>query len=294
MGRLDIGFGTSLLGSWFGSLLCGAALAQTYEYFKIFPNDIGEYVDVYMPTVTFWGNPAALLDETWSVPLYTISNALVAIIVNSYLISRFYSVSKNIVVTVFLFLVTLLAFVMSFLPVLLYPGVANIQKAVPLALVWTIASAVSDVLIAASLVWTLRGMKTTFTDTNRLVRRVMIISIQNGCTTSVLAIGGMISTIIIPYSNVAEVFFFQLGPLYVLTLLSNFNLRGAGKSGSRTWSSSRNNNTMNSSIVIDAAQMRRPAIVTKDSDIEMGNRKGEERTVKQDPFRAEGINYSST
>ncbi|KAF8218171.1 hypothetical protein K438DRAFT_19755 [Mycena galopus ATCC 62051] len=294
MGQRDTEFGTSLLGSWLGSLFCGVAFSQAYHYFSNFPNDtllrkgfvtaslffcvlglVGEYVDVYKPTVTLWGNPAVLLDETWSVPLYTISNALVGIIVNSFLISRFYSLSKNILISVVLCLIALLAFIMAFISVLLYRGVANIQKALPLALVWTISSAVADVSIATSLVWTLRGMRSTSTDTNRLIRRVILIAIQNGCTTSLLAIGGMIASIILPNSNVAEVFLFQLGPAFVCTLLSNFNLREAGKSGSRTQTNLPN---LNTTIVIDGIHVLRTAIVTTDGEIEMGSRKGDGAT----------------
>ncbi|KAJ7722933.1 hypothetical protein B0H16DRAFT_344869 [Mycena metata] len=77
----------------------------------------------------------------------------------------------------------------------------DVQKVVPLAIFWTVATAVCDVAIATSLVWTLRGMKTTFKDTDRLLRRVMMISVWNGLTTSLAATEGMLGTIILPYST---------------------------------------------------------------------------------------------
>ncbi|KAJ7837795.1 hypothetical protein B0H14DRAFT_3459935 [Mycena olivaceomarginata] len=246
MGLLDIGFG--LIGSWLASILCGIAYSQAFQYFTNFPNDswtrkalviasvwfslvglVGAYADVYVPTVTFWDNPAAFLTETWSVPVYSCANAMVAITVNSYLISRFYAMVVD-------------TFVMAFLVIFLYPGVdpENFRKVRKLTLTWTLSCVMSDVSIAASLVLTLRRMRSDFNSTNRLLRRVIIISIQNGCATSLVAIAGMIAVIFKIDSNIPALFFFLLSPLYLLTLLSNFNVRESGESGSRTWSSGRN------------------------------------------------------
>ncbi|KAJ6551825.1 hypothetical protein B0H19DRAFT_1297686 [Mycena capillaripes] len=262
MGLFDSAFGlstkTSLIGTWAALFLCGLAFSQAIQYYNDFPNDSS--------TRRILGSPPAFTTETWSVPAYTIFNSLTAALVNSYLISRFYTVSKNIVLTIMLCLLALFPLVMAPVSVLIFPGIENVrthprvwnshdnptyqfQKAEKLALIWAIAS-VTYVTIAASLIWTLRGMKTNFSDTNRLIRRVMIISLQNGCTTSLTAVAGLIAVIVKINSNIPACFFFLLS-LYVLTLLSNFNLRGSGKSGSRTWSSSRNNKTANTSIVID-------------------------------------------
>ncbi|KAJ7771218.1 hypothetical protein B0H14DRAFT_3894751 [Mycena olivaceomarginata] len=287
MGLLDIGFG--LIGSWLASILCGVVYSQAFQYFTNFPNDswtrkalviasvlfslvglVGAYADVYVPTVTFWGNPAAFLTETWSVPVYSCANAMVAITVNSYLISRFYAVSKNIFVTLVLGSLTLFAFVMAFLVIFLYPGVdpENFRKVKKLTLTWTLSCVMSDVSIAASLVLTLRRMRSDFNSTNRLLRRVIIISIQNGCATSLVAIAGMIAAIFKINSNIPALFFFLLSPLYLLTLLSNFNVRESGKSGSRTWSSGRNTAD---SIVVGGIHVNRTNMNPKESEIQMAN-----------------------
>ncbi|KAJ6551846.1 hypothetical protein B0H19DRAFT_1159168 [Mycena capillaripes] len=301
MGVLDVASGASLIGTWVASLLLGLSFTQAFHYFSTFPNDgwtrkglvistllftlvalAGTYSDVYLPLVTFWGNPEAFTTKTWSVQVYTIFNALVAAIVNSYLISRFYTLSKNIVVTIVLLGTVLLALVTAILSVLLFPGIQNFKKAEKLALIWAIASAVSDVLIASALVWTLAGKK-SFKDTRRLMHRVMSSAIQNGGATSLVAIAGMIATIVKNDSNIPATFFFLLGPLYVLTLLSNFNLRNTSESGSRNWSSgSRNNNLANTNILVEGIHMRRTEVVTSDSEIEMA-RKQQDGRSKEDP-----------
>ncbi|KAJ6485600.1 hypothetical protein C8R45DRAFT_997176 [Mycena sanguinolenta] len=283
MGALDYAFGTSLMGSWFASILCGIAYAQAFTYFTSFPNDswvrkalvtasvlfslvglIGAYGDVYLPLITFWGNPAGLTTETWSVPMYSVANAAEALTVNGYLVSRFYSVSKNLVISLILAFISLCAFVSAMLAVFLFPGIENFEKVKTVVYVWVIFGVIADVSIALSLVFTLGSMKTSFRDTNRLVRRVMIIAIQNGCATSLCAIVGMVAVIFKIDSNLPAVFFFLLSPLYVLTLLSNFNMRGSGgaSSGSRTWSSGRNG--ANSTIVINNIHVQRSTAVVVD------------------------------
>ncbi|KAJ6462765.1 hypothetical protein C8R47DRAFT_1080126 [Mycena vitilis] len=136
---------------------------------------------------------------------------------------------------------------MAHLAVLLFPGTDPEQflKAERIGLIWAVSSFITetDMSIAAALVFTLRGMKSSLSNTNRL-----------------MALGGLTAVIIKVDSNTSSVFCFSVAPLYVVNLLSNFNLREGGKSGSRTWSSSRNNNTQigrHSDIVIEGIRVRR-------------------------------------
>ncbi|KAJ6493989.1 hypothetical protein C8R47DRAFT_1117968 [Mycena vitilis] len=308
MAKIDATLGTGLIGTWLASFLFGLAVSQAFQYFNNFPKDgmlrkslvvlslsfsfvalVGEYADVYIPAVTSWGRQAALVTETWAVPVYSVFNSLVALTVNSYLISRFYILSKNIMITVILCGIILFVFVMAFLSVLLFPGVENFERARPLGLIWAVASAAADVCIAGALIWTLRRMS-PFKNTDSIVRPIIITLVQNGCATSLMALGGMTAVVIEIFGNISSVFYFLLGPLYVLTLLSNLNLRQSGKSsGSRTLSSSRNNHNSiapYTSIVIDGIHVGRTTIVSPTStheydDIEMANRH-EEESRKQD------------
>ncbi|KAJ7025833.1 hypothetical protein C8F04DRAFT_1127248 [Mycena alexandri] len=328
MDARDIGFGCALLGTWFSSLFTGVAFSQAYHYFHRSPNDgplrkglvatliilcsaawVGEYAEIYFPTVAHWGDLASLATDSWATPFYTISNATAGVIVNTYLIYRFYNVSKNIILAVLLGLLNLFSFVMAFLPLFMYAGVGHtrtledVQKVVPLTIIWTVACAICDVAIAISLVWTLRGMKTTFTDTDRLLHRVTVISVRNGCATSLASIGAMLGTIILPY--IAEIFLYMLAPLYLMSLLSNLNLRGSRKSGNRTWSYVKKNTVAgNTSIVINGIHVHHTVHTTGDptvAEIEMATRKGQEddgtMQQKQEPsadgFRSQQIHFGS-
>ncbi|KAJ6480237.1 hypothetical protein C8R45DRAFT_1004911 [Mycena sanguinolenta] len=289
--NINAAFGTTLIGTWTQSILVGLSFVQAAHYFSKFPNDsrskkalvitasvftlvalVGAYADAYVPLVTLWGNPGAFTTENWSVSVYTIFNSLVGTICNCYLITRFYTLSKNIFVAVILYGIALTTLAMAFVSTLLFPGLENITKAQRLALVWAISSATCDVTIAFSLVLTLARMKTTFKTTKRLIHRVMISAIQSGCATSFVAIAGLIAVIFKVDSNIPTIFFLLLGPLYLLTLLSNLNLRETGKSGSRNWSSSRHNPTNSSGVMQDGIYVRRAVTVNADLDLELVQR----------------------
>ncbi|KAJ7187411.1 hypothetical protein C8R46DRAFT_1342508 [Mycena filopes] len=202
-----------------------------------------------------------------------------ALIVNTYLISRFYSVSKNIFVTLALLVINLFAAIMTLI-LILTDTTLQLKNLIPMITTWAISAAVTDVLIALSLVWTLRGMKTSFKDTDRLLRRIMILSVQNGCTTALASIGAMIASLVMPFRSISVIFTYMLGPLYFLTLVSNLNLRGSSKSSSRGWSSGRNNTVGGTtSIVINGIRVERTAVTTVDpsnSELELEGRKDRE------------------
>ncbi|KAJ6551807.1 hypothetical protein B0H19DRAFT_1158986 [Mycena capillaripes] len=294
---VDAVLGSGLIGNWAASFLFGTTFFLTTQYFNTFPNDdwtrkalvsssllfslaalAGECADVWIPLVTNWGSSVVpvtniriisiaekkLISSTWSAPVYTIFNQLVGTIVNSYLISRFYSSSNNILVTAILSVLVLATTVTALLSVVLFTHVQNSREM--LALVWSISNAVCDVSIAVSLLSTLRGMKTAFNkNKDSLFRRIMVTSMQNGIVTSLAAIAGMIATISRFNSNIPTSFYFLLGPLYVLTLLSNFNSREAPpRSGSRNRPMSLNNINNNMHTTSIGIHVHRTAMVTVD------------------------------
>ncbi|KAJ7765310.1 hypothetical protein B0H16DRAFT_416077 [Mycena metata] len=263
MGAYDSVFGVGLIATWLTSLLFGICVIQAIHYLRDFPNDIllkrsilvvvfvletgavaTQCAGIFLQTVTYWGNPESFVITFWPAPVSVLCDSLVGFIVNTFLIHRFYAVSKNLIIALILLVFNLGTFTASlFFLRLLANQVgkvatpATLQLFVPASTAWGAAGVVTDVCIAASLVWTLRGMKTTFEDTTQLIQHIMAVSIQNGCTTSAFAIAGMVANIIVPASNIDDLFFYLVGPLYLLTLLSNLTLRQSAP-GAGTWSSS--------------------------------------------------------
>ncbi|KAJ7494339.1 hypothetical protein B0H11DRAFT_780408 [Mycena galericulata] len=302
MGALDAAFGSGMIGTWVASILYGIAVGQAFEYHANFPNDglmrkglvlsslviaaaalASDYADVYLSTVTFWGQPSALMTESWPEYANPILNTAVGTLVNSYLVSRFYTLSKNIYVTIILYLFILLSFVASFTDTLVVPfhSISDLQKAEKFGYLWIISTATTDLSIVVALLWTLHRMKSKFKDTNTLIHRVMLTSLQNGGANTLASLSGLVALLIKDGNNVPTLFFFLLGPLYVLTLLSNFNLRQNSKSGTRTLSTGSRGNT---NILVDGIHVRRTAIVTVDgseSEMEMARRKDEEGSISK-------------
>ncbi|KAJ6502863.1 hypothetical protein C8R47DRAFT_1107039 [Mycena vitilis] len=262
---MDAAVGTSLIGTWLASFVLGFTIPQAYQYFSAFPNDtllkkslvassllfsfgglIGEYANVYLQLVTFWGRPA-LVFTPWPIFLSNICNALVAFIVNAFLISRFYIISKNIGWTVVLCAMVLFVFAMSLLAVVQFTDGENLRRAEKNALITSISLAVADFWIAASLIWTLLRMIRPFNGSRRIVRPIIIIALRNGCMTSLVTLAGM-AAVVARVGNVSSIFYYLLGPLYVLTLLSNLNLRRKDQSSESKTRSSTGSRSVNSGV----------------------------------------------
>ncbi|KAJ7629224.1 hypothetical protein DFH06DRAFT_1226176 [Mycena polygramma] len=325
---IEAAFGTSLIGTWLTAVLFGLTIPQAFHYFNDFPNDsllrkslvascllfcfvglIGECAFVYLPLVTFWGNPAAVMTATtlsWAVFLYPISHSLVGITVHSYLISRFYILSKNLAMAIVLFGMTLLVFAMALMTIVQYSRGENFQRAETNVILCSVSLAAADFCIAASLIWTLRRMSSLLAvkSANRLVRPIIMTSIRNGCVTSLVALGGMVA-VLIRVGNVYPIFYFSLAPFYVLTLLSNLNLRQSGRSptSGMSLSTTRNVSTMDPSVVIAGVRVAPTATTLSfEEDTEMGSRQtAKESTVshsrpnaRTESFNVENITFRSS
>ncbi|KAF8189542.1 hypothetical protein K438DRAFT_1971660 [Mycena galopus ATCC 62051] len=233
-------------------LFCSAAL-------------ISDYANVYLPTVTFWGNAEAVQQQYWPVPMYVMMNACAGVIVNSFLIHRFYSLSKNIVVCALLCAFVTLELAGSILVAItihIFSAFSDRDKAKISALIWLVSAAIADISIAAALIWKLRTLKTGFKSTQSMINRLIIQTVQTGTTTSLVSIATFVSYIINNESNVPTACCYLIGPLYLLTLFYNLNIRQHNNiSGSgRTISEG------NSAVRMDGIHVHRTAVVTVDGD----------------------------
>ncbi|KAF7341765.1 hypothetical protein MSAN_02030800 [Mycena sanguinolenta] len=305
MAGLDDIFAPLLLGTWMASILFGLALGEAWTYFGSFQNDpwsrkgfviltlvfnvvalIGDYAETYLPLVSFWEDSEAITKTYWPLPVYSIPNTILAIIVDFFLVYRLYSLSKQLWVAIFLCAVLAVAFagyLIGFIPLMRGSGsISDRDNAKLGATINFIAMAVCDILTAAGLVWKLRTMRSNFSHTNSFIKRVIVGALQTGTATCICSILLLVTFLNNPESNVATFFIFQFAPLYSLTLLLNFNIRRtSGLSGSRT-SDSRGEPTNN--ILMNGIQVHRTAIVTMDptdSELEAGRQRTDED--KQDP-----------
>ncbi|KAF7368209.1 hypothetical protein MVEN_00140600 [Mycena venus] len=83
--------------------------------------------------------------------------------------------------------------------------------------------------------WKARGIAK---ETRSVLGRLTAVTIQSGAAAATLAAGALIAYFIDPKTNVPGAIVFLLGRVYVITLLSNLNIRKAAKSSSMTDASS--------------------------------------------------------
>ncbi|KAF7310070.1 hypothetical protein MIND_00380200 [Mycena indigotica] len=301
-------FGGYVVGSWVASILYGAALVQTVRYFHNFPDDhwlrkaivtfamlfglvalIGDYSNVYLMLVTFWGDAGP--KPSWTRPVYGTLNGTIGILVNAYLISRIWVLTKNIFIAVFLSTVVVLSLVMLLVGNILVGTTSDLttprgQLAHTAMKIWAISFTFLDFAISGILVMKLRSMKSSFQSTNNMIHCLIVGAVRTGLTTALITLFLLAFFLVDSSTSVPPMFHSMLGPASLHTLFANLlsrRLNSSGPSGaSRTTSDSRPN--MNNTIMMDGIQVHRTAIVTIDppEDVGLSTRMDIESVGKED------------
>ncbi|KAJ6524170.1 hypothetical protein B0H19DRAFT_1276621 [Mycena capillaripes] len=112
----------------------------------------------------------------------------------------------------------------------LYTSLADRPKfEIPIAL-WLVSELAVNAGIASVLLWEFRKARGILTDTRRALDRLTAITIQSGAAAATIAGATLIAFYIKPESNVAVGVSYPLRRVYVITLLSNLNIRKSAKS----------------------------------------------------------------
>ncbi|KAJ7876026.1 hypothetical protein B0H13DRAFT_2055902 [Mycena leptocephala] len=222
-------------------------LIQTIYYFRHFKGDdwklktrvavaftidtvsfLGNYTCVYLYVITHAGDPAYLAKQNWPMPLYIFGAAIVAALVQSFLVGRYWRLTRNIIMTLSMDLLILLAFGGTFttaMVVILFPGFEDRAKVKIPGIIWTTTQAVVDLLIAVALLWEFRKLKPGVKETQSLLNRLAARTIQTGTLSAAIAVTAQMMYLVNSKSNVTVAIGFCIGRVYVLTLLSNLNIR---------------------------------------------------------------------
>ncbi|KAJ7822975.1 hypothetical protein B0H14DRAFT_3470343 [Mycena olivaceomarginata] len=215
MGAYDDRFGSILIGSWLSSMLYALVVTQAYQYFRLFPTDAMYRKGLVLstlffctPTVTFWGNAEKVNIQYWPVPLFVTTSTFVGVLVNSFLIHRFYSLSKNLCTSIFLSLLMILGFAGSFMVAITlqqFSLYTSRDKAKTAALVWTVFNGADRYWYCGC-----SNLATTFDE--ELVQRNAVND-----------------------SNIPTACNFVIAPLYALTLLSKLQPPAARRPCQWVW-----------------------------------------------------------
>lgn len=149
---------------------------------------------VYMFTVPFWGNVAAVQKSYWPFILIVIGDGLSTFVVQGFMIYRYWTISSNLFVTVILiFIITEALAVVFIYGISAVVNKLNSRSAhfhyVVIALSSIFASTVA---VTACLVWHIEHIKTQHKETKSLLRRVIRIAIVTGLLPAIIALVALV------------------------------------------------------------------------------------------------------
>ncbi|KAJ7860078.1 hypothetical protein B0H14DRAFT_3863875 [Mycena olivaceomarginata] len=201
---------------------------------------VGEYACVYLYTVSHAGDLAYLSKQNWGIPLYTIATTCVAILVQSFLVFRYWRFTNNTISVVLLSVVILVAFgsgLASGLVVLLFPALKDRTKVRVSGTIWIFTQVSADLIIAAALVYEFQKANQSFWRAgvgaiHNTLDHLVLLTIQTGSATAVIAVTAFITFLINNETNICAGIMFPLGRVYVLSMLLNLNIRVSGDGGS--------------------------------------------------------------
>ncbi|KAJ7223563.1 hypothetical protein GGX14DRAFT_558130 [Mycena pura] len=249
---LDAITGVLLIGTWVNSVLYTAELIQAFYYFRHFKHDdwklktlvtvaftadtgsiLCNYASIYLYTITHAGDSVYLEHQNLPVMVGGFTAIIVAVLVQSFLTVRYWRFTKNITVTLSICLLIIAAFGGAFsvaIIVLLSPTFHNRARLEIPVTTWLATGTAVDICIATSLLWEIRKSHIEGHDRNSLFNRVVAITIQTGTASAAVAIASLMAYLLNGPSNVSLSIVNCLGHVYILSMLSNLNIRTSGNS----------------------------------------------------------------
>ncbi|KAJ6550951.1 hypothetical protein DFH09DRAFT_1319521 [Mycena vulgaris] len=272
--------GALLIATWANSFLYMAELVQARYYFRNFKHDdwklktlvlvaflldtvstVGDYACVYLYTITHAGDPGYLADQHWPIPLFLFTTGVTAILVQSFLVVRYWGLTRNILVTLLIFFLSIVAFGGTFacgVIIAMFPAFMEREKVKIPGMIWLVTEAVADLSIAAALLWELRKARPTLADKRSVLDRLVALTIRTGTATATLAVATLIAYLLKEETNICVSIAYTLGRVYVLSMLANLNIRWSGKSVSMA--------SGGASSAVGLATLTIPSIVTGNMD----------------------------
>ncbi|KAJ7070225.1 hypothetical protein B0H15DRAFT_918122 [Mycena belliarum] len=245
LGALVVGFAASCV-------VFGVLLTQAWTYFGKYNFDgvsykslvviiiLLEAVDqafighfVYFYTVTEAGRPFALITGTmtWSIIMQQALGSVVGTIVKCCFATRVWRFSeRNIYITGFIVLLSFgqlgaaLIFTVKAFALRNVPGVFSLKTFATISLA---LGALTDLVTAAALFHFLRRLRTGYSATDSLVRRLVRDAINTGVFTSAASVSTLLLFNLMPTNLVFAATYFMLAKLYGISLLATLNTRRA-------------------------------------------------------------------
>ncbi|KAJ7926884.1 hypothetical protein B0H13DRAFT_1972109 [Mycena leptocephala] len=230
---LDTVTGCLLIGTWASSVLYTFEIIQSLYYFRHFEQDDWKFktlvtvallVDTLSSsyTITHAGDPEYLDNIHWPIPLYGFTTGVLAVLVQAFLVVRYWRFTHNTLIAFSLSFAIIISFGSVFtcsLMLTLYTSLGDRPKFKIPAALWLVTEVAVNAGIASVLLWEFRKAKGILTETRSVLDRLTTVTIESGAAAATLAGTALISYYIKPESNVYMGFLYPLGRVYVITLV---------------------------------------------------------------------------
>ncbi|KAJ6537205.1 hypothetical protein DFH09DRAFT_1178240 [Mycena vulgaris] len=245
---LDNTMGALLIGVIVSAVLYGISLLQSLFYFTRYDRD-ALYIKalvaaavildtihlafvihtVYHYLITHYYQNEALKVITWSVSLEALPTGITAGLVQSFYAYRVWKMSHRNYFLTGIILVLVLATTgcgIAWVIIALQGGTyERLLQITPLTITINALSTGADVFITSILCFMLHQTKPPSLQTETIINRLILFTINTGLLTSLCALGSLISLISSPRTLIYASFYFCVGRLYSNSLLASLNAR---------------------------------------------------------------------
>jgi len=184
---------------------------------------------IYTYTITNFGNPASLKTVVWSNSVEVIFNALIALLVQSFLAMRVWRFSNHnkllIGVIALLIIAEFVTIMISTAWSLEVKTYARLAEVAHFSIAVNAIAVAGDILLTASLAILLHRSRTGLRRSDTMINKLILYVVNTGLLPSVCSSASLIFLVIGKHTMIFIGFFFCVGRLYTNCLLATLNAR---------------------------------------------------------------------
>ncbi|KAJ7354275.1 hypothetical protein DFH08DRAFT_1077049 [Mycena albidolilacea] len=240
-------FGPLLLGVLLNTMLYGVMIVQAFLYYSRYKGDrswfrylvlylvIVETANwvcdvglIYEPLIVRYGTPEALKTSPILLRADGVLTVLISTPIQLFIAWRIQVVNRSYVLPVIIFVLAVISFgggLATTVVVTLHPDFANFADFHVEIITWLISSTLCDVVLTASLVYSLWTRKTNVISTDGYINKIIRLTIQTGFVTAAAALLDVVLFLTLPATSFNFMFDFPLSKLYTNALISTLNAR---------------------------------------------------------------------
>ncbi|KAJ7274165.1 hypothetical protein C8J57DRAFT_1314836 [Mycena rebaudengoi] len=225
MNPLDIWSAFILVGSWVNNIFYTVELIIFVQYLRRWSVSPAGYVFMLVITRIY---------QPWILALLAISTSLSILIEQTYMVHRYWRVTRNNVVCGFIMLMAVLLQIIAVGVTLVHYNDPHYPLAQTLSTASAIICTAANVLIVFFTIWSLSGINPVWRSTQHLVRAICVNTVTSGAVVATVTIFSLVSLLTNGITfMVFTLFYIGMGRVYSLTILINFITRNS-KSNSVT------------------------------------------------------------